>query len=565
MASFNSSTFNSTNKWVKFRMRVTEISQNPVTSVSRVKVQIQAWRTDNNSVNGGGTANLYVGANTYTASIPSGRTVSYYSYTTLAEWTINVNRGTTGNAATNMYCRLSGVVNSDGTEGYTFHLTPISRYAVFDSVTDFDDEHDPTVTYINPSGTDLVTGLEARITWSGGSTSWVTLNDEGGSVTFDLSAYRSAMDAATPNSNTLAVNYELKSTMSGDEYTDTRAATMYVVNADPTPGALTYQDTNAATVAKTGDASVIVQGQSDLTIHTDAATPEKGASIQGYTLNFNGSNYTPDANGDVTISAPNYAGEYTADLYIVDSRSNVNHAEITIKIWELTAPTAVYSLERVNNFETDTVLNVDGKISDLDGTNMLTIKEKHRIPGGAWSAEQTVADATDTHLSLNNIYEWEVLVTVSDEYSSTTYTLTVGKGIPIAYFDAKRHSFGVNGFPDADEQLYVGGTIKADGVVLPHAYSTTEQKIGKWIDGSDLYESVIELNSTVTLAANANTSITSWGEPINIVYFNALRISGSITTAISYVGGFYNNGNVYGVNPRATTQGVDVLIMRYTK
>ena len=221
MASFNSSTFNSTNKWVKFRMRVTEISQNPVTSVSRVKVQIQAWRTDNNSVNGGGTANLYVGANTYTASIPSGRTVSYYSYTTLAEWTINVNRGTTGNAATNMYCRLSGVVNSDGTEGYTFHLTPISRYAVWDNVVDFDDESDPTVTYINPSGTDLVTGLEARITWSGGSTSWVTLNDEGGSVTFDLSAYRSAMDAATPNSNTLAVNYELKSTMSGEDYTDT--------------------------------------------------------------------------------------------------------------------------------------------------------------------------------------------------------------------------------------------------------------------------------------------------------------------------------------------------------
>ena len=565
MASFNSSTFNSTNKWVKFRMRVTEISQNPVTSVSRVKVQIQAWRTDNNSVNGGGTANLYVGVNTYTASIPTGRTVSYYSYTTLAEWTINVSRGTTGNAATNMYCRLSGVVNSDGTEGYTFHLTPISRYAVWGDVVDFDDESDPTVTYINPSGTDLVTGLQGRITWTGGQTSWVTLNDDGGSVTFDLSAYRSAMRSASPSSNSLAINYELKSTMSGTEYTDTRAATMYIVNANPTPGALSYKDTNAATVAKTGNNQVIVQGQSDLTIHTASSTANKGASISNYRLKFNGQQYTPDGNGDVTISAPSFAGTYDAIMTTEDSRGNRADTTLSIKIWELTAPTAVASLARVNNYENDTVLNVDGKISDLDGTNTLTITEKHRQPGGAWSAETTVPDATDTHLTLANTAEWEVLVTVSDEYNSTTYTLTVGKGIPIAFFDAKRHSFGVNGFPDNDEQLFVGGTIKADGVILPHAYSTTEQKIGQWIDGSDLYECVVELNSTVTLAANGNTSITSWGEPINVVYFNALRISGSITTALSFVGGYYNAGNIYGVNPRAATQGVDVFIMRYTK
>lgn len=565
MASYNSSTFNSTNKWVKFRMRVTEISQNPVTSVSRVKVQIQAWRTDNNSVNGGGTANLYVGVNTYTASIPASRTVSYYSYTTLAEWTINVNRGTTGDAATNMYCRVSGVVNSDGTEGYTFHLTPISRYAVWSDVVDFDDESDPTVTYINPSGTDLVTGLQARLTWSGGNTSWITLNDEGGSYTFDLTAYKSSMLSACANSPTLSVNYELKSTMSGTDYTDTRTATMRVINAAPTPGAFTYKDTDATTVGKTGNNQVIVQGKSVLTIHTAAATPNKNSTISSYIVKFNGSTYTPDGNGDVTINQPSYAGTYEAKLEVTDSRGFTATATQSIRIWELTTPTAVSSLARVNNFETDTILNVDAKISDLDGTNSVVIKEKHRQTGGAWSAEQTISDATDEHLSLNNLYEWEVLVTVTDEYNSTAYTLTVGKGIPIAYFDAKRHSFAVNGFPDADEQLYVGGTIKADGVVLPHAYSTTEQKIGKWYDGADLYEAVVELGSTVTLAANANTNITSWGEPINIVYFNALRINGGITTAISYVGGYYNGGNIYGVNPRASTQGVDVLIMRYTK
>ena len=548
-------------------MRVTEISQNPVASTSRVKVQIQAWRTDNNSVNGGGTANLYVGANTYTASIPSGRTVSYYSYTTLAEWTINVNRGTTGDAPTRMYCRLSGVVNSDGTEEYTFHLTPINRYAIIESFSNFDDESNPKITYANHAGTDLVSDLKARITWDGGSTSYVSMpNDVGGDYTFDLSAYRATMRNASPNSNTLPIQFDLQSTMDGEVYHDLKDASMTIINADPVSGAVSYQDTDASIVAKTGDPSVIVQGKSTLTIHTDASTPLKGASISNYRLKFNGSTYIPDGNGDVSIVQPDYAGTYEAVVMTEDSRGNKTNASINIKIWELTAPDAVYSIGRVNNFETTTVLNVDGKISDVDGTNSLTITEKHKKTTELiWSAETTIPDATDTNLSLDYLYDWDVCVTVSDEYATTTYYMTVAKGVPIMFIDREKHSISVNGFPDASNQIFVDGTVKADGVVLPHAYSTTEQKIGKWIDGSDLYEAVVELNSTVTLSANGNTSIVSWGEPINIVYFNCLRISGGITTAISYVGGFYNNGNIYGVNPRATTQGVDVLIMRYTK
>lgn len=41
-----------------------------------------------------------------------------------------------------------------------------------------------------------------------------------------------------------------------------------------------------------------------------------------------------------------------------------------------------------------------------------------------------------------------------------------------------------------------------------HNYSTTEQKIGKWIDGKDLYEIVISPNSIVT-GNNTNIDITS--------------------------------------------------------
>ena len=262
------------------------------------------------------------------------------------------------------------------------------------------------------------------------------------------------------------------------------------------------------------------------------------------------------------------AGTFTAQITVKDSRGKKTVVSVDVPILGWSKPDAVYSLARVNNFEDDTILNVDGKISSVPGSS-LSITEKHRaLPNGAWSATDTVTNATDKHLNLDKADDWEVLVSVWDAFTvsdPTTYTLTVGKGIPIVYFDIHKRSVSVNGLPDATEQLFVGGTVKADGVTLPHAYSTSEQKIGKWYDGSDLYECVVELNSTVTLAANANTVLVSWGEPINIVYFNGLRISGGVTTALSYVGGFYNGGNIAAVNPRASAQGLDVFVMRYTK
>ncbi len=573
MATFTSPTFNSQNKWTKFRIKVAEVSSDPENSVSRCRVQVQAWRTDNASIYGGGTANIYIGANTYTQSIPASKTISYKSYTVIFDATVNINRGTYGDAKPNIYCRLSGVVNSDGLATWAnVPLTPIIRCALLESVKSFTDEENPQIIYSNPVGSEIVTGIKARICWNSRAdgTAYVDMpNDVGGSYTFTLSAADLAnMYAASPNSSTLAVEYDLKSTMDGVEYHNYKSANMEIVNADPVIASPTYQDTDATTVAITGSDQTIVQLQSTLRIHSATATPQKGASISEYSLHFNGSVYTPDGSGNVDFPNIDLAGTYEARIAVKDSRGKITTVSVNVPILGWAKPDAVYSLARVNNFEDDTILNVDGKISSVPGSSLF-ITEKHRaLPNGAWSATDTVTDATDKHLNLDKADDWEVLVSVWDAFTvsdPTTYTLTVGKGIPIAYFDIYRRSVSVNGLPDADEQLYVGGTVKADGVTLPHAYSTTEQKIGKWYDGSDLYECTVVLGTTKSLNANSNTVVASWDEPINIVYFNGLRISGGITTAISYVGGFYNGGNIAAVNPRATAQGLDVFVMRYTK
>lgn len=466
MATYTSSTFSTDNQYIKYRIQAITNSENIVNSTTNVTFKIQVWRTNSGyTTYGSGTAYLQVGGSTYTASISASQKFTYNSYTTVLTKTLDVARGETGDASTYATARINHDRFSSSYQGYTFNFPVINRYALLSAVENFTDEGNPTIAYTNPAGTELVTDLKVRITWNSGAnaTSYVALNDEGGNYTFSLSeADRNAMLAACPNSKTLAVQFDLMSTMNETQYHNYKDAIMEVVNADPTPGAVTYQDTNAATVQVTGDNQKIVQLHSTLQIHTAPSTAKKSATIASYSLSINGNTYTPDSSGNVTFINPNVAGTYTATVTTTDSRGNTATASIDIEILAWTEPTAIYSLKRNNNFYTETILNVDGKISSVAGTNVLTITEKHRKVGDTnWSTPTSVQDATDTTIQLDNLYEWEVLITVSDSFTSVEFTATVGRGIPIFFWDRLKHSVGVNGFPDDTNQLYVGGKIKA--------------------------------------------------------------------------------------------------------
>ena len=468
MATYTSSTFSTDNQYIKYRIQAITNSNNIVNSTTNVTFKVQVWRTNTGyTTYGNGTAYLQVAGSTYTASINSNQKFTYNSYTTVLTKTVNVPRGEVGNASTYASARVVHDRFTSSYHGYTFNFPVINRYALLSAVENFTDEGNPTITYTNPAGTELVTDLKVRITWNDGAnaTSYVDLDDEGGTYTFNLSAAdRNAMLASCPNSNTLAVRFDLMSTMNETQYHNYKDAVMEVVNANPTPGAVTYQDTNAATVQVTGNNQKIVQLHSTLQIHTAASTAKKSATISSYSLEINGNTYTPDSSGNVTFVNPNVAGTYTAKVTTTDSRGNTATASIDIEILAWTEPTAIYSLARIDNFYTASILNVDGKISPLDGRNVLSITEKHRKIGtSSWSTPATVQDATDTTIQLDYSYEWEVLITVSDSFSSVEYTATVGRGIPIFFYDKLKHSVAVNGFPDEDDQFYVGGKIKATG------------------------------------------------------------------------------------------------------
>ena len=449
----------------------------------------------------------------------------------------------------------------------SYTLPQIHRQAIITSGSAFTNNlsqsaYYPSFTYSNPAGTSLVTGLRGRLTWNSRAnyTNWVTLNDEGGTYVFTSSTFTSAnltsMLNSCPNSMSLLFEYEIASTYDGVESSYYYTSAMYVADSEPIPGTISYLDINSDVVTnKTGDSSIIVQSQSTLRIRTTAATAQNGASIDDYKLEINGQSYTPIWNGNygnVDFFQPSLSGTFVATFHVTDSRGFKSSATANVVIQPWEPPTALFTLSRVNGFYTNTILYVDGSISSVSGTNTFTIQERHRQSGAStWSAAATVPNKTNTTIALDKDYAWEMEILVTDEYATTTYNAAVGKGIPVMFIDANKNSVGVNGYPDANNQIYVDGTIKSTGKItcpsisytdISSQYSATKSS-GAWslaISESIIYRSgnIIQVElffsgngSAVSGPTNSFVGTLSDG-PLPLMqttlcgYYNAIAING---------------------------------------
>lgn len=362
---------------------------------------------------------------------------------------------------------------------YGIALPTIPRYAQITSISDFTNNPTrdgyPTLVYTNPAGTSLTTGLKCRLCWDNNGTtnysSWVTLNDEGGEYTFTSSTLTAANITSMLNScstsNTLAVTCELASTLNSVEDSVTKVINMNVVDSDPQAGTASHRDINSSVTQKTGSNSIIVQSQSTLRIQMTTPTARNGATLDGCYLIINNTLYEMNVGSGIyyyDFVQPSLSGTFPTDIDVVDSRGNVTTVSFNVVVQPWEAPTALFTLSRVNGFYTNTILYVDGSISSVSNTNTMTIKEHHRQVGASsWSADATIQNKTNTTISLDNSYAWEMEILVSDEYTTTTYSATVGKGMPIMFIDKDKESVGINDYPTENKQLYVDGTIKATG------------------------------------------------------------------------------------------------------
>ena len=230
----------------------------------------------------------------------------------------------------------------------------------------------------------------------------------------------------------------------------------------PSISSVTYQDTNSTTTAITDNNQQIISNQSKVQFTASGLTALNSATISTCKLSINGNTYNMSLSGSTaTVSnlTIDSGSNLTGTVTLTDSRGLTATKNVTVTMLDWVLPTAIISLQRQNNFYSETDINVNADYSSIDSKNTITIKVRYKqTTTSTWSAYQNLQDGVTSTLSLNNLYEWNVQVVVTDLFGSTTYNLTVGVGLPIIYFDRLLHSVGVNCFPVDEKSLEVNGT-----------------------------------------------------------------------------------------------------------
>lgn len=263
--------------------------------------------------------------------------------------------------------------------------------------------------------------------------------------------------------NAKSGTYKVKVTY-GTQIT-TKTGGTYTVNANvckPSIGSCAYKDVNSTSVAITGNNQDIVQNQSKVQYSAAGLTANYNATIKACSVTVNGTSYS------LTISGTNASGgsavinsgtDVDAVFTVTDSRGLTATKTITVNMLAWSVPSAIITLERQDNYYTQTNLKADADYPSINGNNMITITyTATENSGTAASVSGTLQDNVTAVVNLDNTYAWTVAVTLEDSFGGKSmYTAFVSRGMPIIYFDRIKSSVGINCFPVEEQSLEVNG------------------------------------------------------------------------------------------------------------
>lgn len=312
------------------------------------------------------------------------------------------------------------------------------------------------------------------------------------SYAWDTSSIAADLYAQIPNANsgtgTLTLYTYNGATLIG---TKTLGFTLNVINSNPTMGTWSYEDTNANTIAITGNSQYFIQGYSNLQINlTSAATALNSATLgtNAYTINYNGT--TLYASGGVTIPANFNIGTVSvssASLSVKDSRNNSTPATLTFSVFTHNKPiVSNITVSRINpdNTGEDGHLNISGTYTQFPvayavANSIQTLKYRYKLTttetwgdwitvtpttntGGSFTYDSNLADTFNTESS----YDFEV--SAADYLDASTKT-TILNSIQVAlYIDVDNNIVSLGSIPTsptAGKSYYKGNEILTIGDV----------------------------------------------------------------------------------------------------
>lgn len=483
-----SSSFSTDNKYIKYRIIVTENSTSVANNTSNVTVKVQVWRTNTGyETYGTGTCYVTIDGVNYSQAITTSQKFTYNSYTEVFNRTLNITHNQNGSKTIYVSSYINHSRFDSNSQGFNVNLTNIPRGATITNAPNFTDTGNPTITYSNTAGSQ-VSSLQACISLTGSNDdiAYRNIPINGTNYTFNLTqAERNILLNAT-SGKTRTVYFYIKTVLSGNTFYSNKAVTFSVVNANPTIGSISYADVNSSITAITGNNQWIVRNKSTLQITLTNLTALKGATLSSATVNingvvksFSGISGSSLSSANLNFGTINVSSNINATIILTDSRGFSSTYTKAITVLNYETPYATINLARRNNFYTQCDLLVDCTFSSLNNTNSITIQyQTKKVSDSSYGALTTIQNNVETTINLDNSYQWNVKIVITDALgSSVNYVLFVDKGIPLFFVDKDKNSIGINCFPENDESLEVNGFIVGGVVLCENTKETANVKL----------------------------------------------------------------------------------------
>lgn len=346
-----------------------------------------------------------------------------------------------------------------------------------------------TITWTNPAG--ATTSLKLCKTDNSSIIDYGTVTGTSKSLT----PTASTIYALTPNSNTYKARYILTTTQNSKTYTDYKDFTFTVTNSNPTFSNFTYKDTNATTVALTGNNQILVKGYSNVsaTISTaNKAVAKNSATMKTYKLvigtkSTNTKAYSSTA--DVTLDTINSINSGTLIVYATDSRGNSTsvtknatykqYSDLVIKSFTATRSNNGVGQAVTLKFSGTYWANSFGKVTNAitsvkyfykvssanswqTGATTLTYTASNGNFSGSLSVQGDLgANGFDVSKSFN------IRLQVTDKLVTKTYDITLGSGTPAIAIYKNKVAIGQKYDTSVNAKLQVAG-----GINIPNGSST---------------------------------------------------------------------------------------------
>ena len=453
------------NDRVKYKITITQNSQNVNNNTSNVTVSVRFYRTNTGyTTYGSGTVYCKINGTTYSAAVTSSQKITN-SGIVLFTKTLNISHNADGTKTlqTSAWINLNTPLTSNE-QSYSQALTTIPRATT------------PTL-----SASSVALGGSVTISLPRASSSFThTLTYRFGSASgtigsaLGMSASWSpplSLASQIPNTTSGVVTITC-TTYNGSTKIGTKSVTITVTvpaSVVPTISSIAVSEGVSGLNAKIG---AFVQGQSKINV-TITAAGAYGSSVTTYISKFGSSSFN---GASFSIENVNASGSVTLTVTVTDSRGRKATETQTITVLPYSIPEiSVFTGIRCNQ---DGTANEDGQyvklaynytISALNNKNDKTITIAYKQVGASsyttlktesnYSANTTYVPSTV--FSVDNSYEFKI--TVQDYFKTVSYELEVTTAFTLVDYSAGGHGMAIGKVAESENLLEIALPVSFSG------------------------------------------------------------------------------------------------------